>query len=112
VGGHKERVTMVYFLFMYENRRMKPFKIVLRKGKGGRGRMMKEVNLRYIYVDICKYHIVVQLLYANKKEMKRKNSILKHTPKSFDIQIVSINKVLLKHSPFITYVLSMGAFAL
>jgi hypothetical protein len=37
-GGHKESVRMnmvdVFFLFIYENRRMKPVEIVLRSGKG------------------------------------------------------------------------------
>jgi hypothetical protein len=31
----------MYFIFIYENKRMKPAEIVLR-GKGGRGRMMEE----------------------------------------------------------------------
>jgi hypothetical protein len=36
----------MYFVSIYENRRMKPVEIVLKKG--GRGRMMEEVNLRYV----------------------------------------------------------------
>jgi hypothetical protein len=39
----------MYFVFIYENRRMKPFKIVLRRKGGGRGRMMEHVNLTKIY---------------------------------------------------------------
>jgi hypothetical protein len=34
---------------MYENRRMKPVKIVLRRGEERRGRMMERVNLTKIY---------------------------------------------------------------
>jgi hypothetical protein len=59
----------VYFVSIYENRRMKPIEIVLRrKGRWGRRRMMEGVNLRYIvctYVNITMYP-PVQLLYANK----------------------------------------------
>jgi hypothetical protein len=29
----------MYFVFIYENRRMKPVEIVLRRREGGRGRM-------------------------------------------------------------------------
>jgi hypothetical protein len=52
---------------MYENRRVKSVKIVLRSGGEGEGRTMKEVNLRYIvsiYVNIT-MNLTVQLLYAN-----------------------------------------------
>jgi hypothetical protein len=35
VGEHKERANMVYFVFICENRRMKPVKIVLRREKEG-----------------------------------------------------------------------------
>jgi hypothetical protein len=65
----------MYFVFVYENRRMKPVEIVL--GRGGRerrgGRAMEGVNLTKIYCKhICKYHHVspVQLLYANKNVKK------------------------------------------
>jgi hypothetical protein len=60
----------MYFLFIYENRRMKPVGIVLRSGEEERERTMEGVNLTKIYCKhICKYHSVslVQLLYANKK---------------------------------------------
>jgi hypothetical protein len=57
----------MYFVFIYENRGMKPVEIVLRRGRG-----MKEndrgVKLRYIvstYVNTTVYP-PVQLLYANK----------------------------------------------
>jgi hypothetical protein len=47
------------FVSIYENRRMKPVEIVLRsRGKEGKGRMMEEINLRYIsstYVNIIMY---------------------------------------------------------
>jgi hypothetical protein len=44
---------------IYENRRMKPVEIVLRRGKRGRGRMMERVNLIKIYCKhICRYHNV------------------------------------------------------
>jgi hypothetical protein len=56
----------MYFVSIYENRRMKPVEIVLRTGRG-----MREndggVNLRYIvstYVNITVYP-PVQLVYAN-----------------------------------------------
>jgi phosphotransferase system glucose/maltose/N-acetylglucosamine-specific IIC component len=65
------------FYIHYENRRMKPIKIVLRKGGGSK---MEWVNLRYIittYVNITMYP-TVQLLYANKnfktKHQKYKQS--------------------------------------
>jgi hypothetical protein len=46
----------MYFVFRYENRRMKPVEIVLRMGARGRRRMMEEVNLTMIYCKhICKY---------------------------------------------------------
>jgi hypothetical protein len=35
----------MYFVFIYENRRMKPVEIVLRRGEGGRKRMMEGINL-------------------------------------------------------------------
>jgi hypothetical protein len=39
----------MHFEFIYENRRMKPVEIVLRRGKGGRERRMKGVNPTKIY---------------------------------------------------------------
>jgi hypothetical protein len=59
------------FISIYENRRMKPVEIVLRRVEGGRGRMKEEVGLRYIvsiYVNITVYP-PIQLLYVNKKSM-------------------------------------------
>jgi hypothetical protein len=68
----------MYFVFKYENRRMKPVKIFLRRGKGRRGRTMQGVNLRYVvstYANIPRY-LPVQLLYANKifKKVKKKKT--------------------------------------
>jgi hypothetical protein len=40
----------MYFVSIYENRRMKPVEIVLRRG--GRGRTMEGVNLRHIVSTI------------------------------------------------------------
>jgi hypothetical protein len=55
----------MYLESIYENRRMKPVEIVLRRQKGKR---MEGVNLRYIvstYVNIIMY-LSAQLLNANK----------------------------------------------
>jgi hypothetical protein len=63
----------MYFLSIFENIRMKPIEIVLRRGEKGRGRMMEGVNLTKIHCKhICKYHNIspVQLLYANKSFKK------------------------------------------
>jgi hypothetical protein len=38
----------MYFVSIYENRRMKPVEIALRKGEKGRGRTMERVNLMKI----------------------------------------------------------------
>jgi hypothetical protein len=38
----------MYFISIYENRRMKLVEIVLKIGDDGRGRMIEGVNLRYI----------------------------------------------------------------
>jgi hypothetical protein len=62
VSGHKEsgmRVNMVmYFVTIYENRRMKPVEIVLRRRKEER-RMMKWVNLIKIYYKhVCNYMLI------------------------------------------------------
>jgi hypothetical protein len=70
VGTRKGRMTvnMVDFVFIYENRRMKPVEIVLRRWGRERRRTMKGVNLRSIgsmYVNITMYS-PVQLLYTNK----------------------------------------------
>jgi hypothetical protein len=57
----------MYFVVIYEYRRMKPVEIVLRSGGEGRGRMMEWVNLRYFVstsVNITMYP-PVELLYAN-----------------------------------------------
>jgi hypothetical protein len=42
----------MYFVFIYENRRMKPVEIVLRMGDERKGRMMERINLTKIY---CKH---------------------------------------------------------
>jgi hypothetical protein len=56
------------FVFIYENRRMKPVAIVLRRGEVGRGRIMEGISLTKIYlstyVNITVYP-PVQILYAN-----------------------------------------------
>jgi hypothetical protein len=61
------------FVSIHESRRTKPVEIVLRSGKGGRGRMMERVNpIRYVvstFVNIST-HPLAQLLYASKKWMK------------------------------------------
>jgi hypothetical protein len=62
----------MYFVSIYENRRMKPVEIVTRIGEEGSQRMMGRVNLRYIvsaYVNITIYP-PAQLLYANKTFIK------------------------------------------
>jgi hypothetical protein len=38
----------VYFVFIYEERRMKPIEIVLKMGVGERGRRMEGINLTKI----------------------------------------------------------------
>jgi hypothetical protein len=49
----------MYFESIYENRKMKPVEIVLRRGKRERGKMMEEVNPTKIYFKHeCKYHNV------------------------------------------------------
>jgi hypothetical protein len=49
----------MWFVYIHENRRMKPVEIVLRRGEEGRGRMMEGVNLTEIHCKhICKYHSV------------------------------------------------------
>jgi hypothetical protein len=58
----------MYFVFIYENRRMKTVEIVLRKGEGeSENNGGDKFNLD-ICKHICKYHDVspLQLLYANK----------------------------------------------
>jgi hypothetical protein len=47
----------MYFISIYENRRMKPADIALRKGEGGKGRTTEGVNLTKVYCkDIGKYY--------------------------------------------------------
>jgi hypothetical protein len=49
----------MYFVFIDENRRMKPIEIVLRRGEGRKRRTMEGVNLTKIYCKhTCKYHNV------------------------------------------------------
>jgi hypothetical protein len=43
----KRKGWSMYFVFIYEDRRMEPVKIILRRGEGG-GRTMEEVNLTKI----------------------------------------------------------------
>jgi hypothetical protein len=74
----------MYFVSIYENRRMKPVEIVLRREEEGRGRRMEGVNPTKIYCKhICKYHMYppVQLSYANKIGFFRKRTCC-HKPKS------------------------------
>jgi hypothetical protein len=59
-------------VFIYENKKMKPVEIGLRRGEGGRGRMMEGVNTRYIantYENI-KMYSPLQLLYASEISKK------------------------------------------
>jgi hypothetical protein len=47
------------FVSIYENTRMKPIEIILRKGEGIRGRMMEGVDPTKIYFKhICEYHSI------------------------------------------------------
>jgi hypothetical protein len=58
----------MYFVFIYENRRMKLVEIVLRRGKR---EMMEGINLIYIvntYANITMY-LLVQLLHAKEKRI-------------------------------------------
>jgi hypothetical protein len=49
----------MYFASIYENRRMKPVEIVVRRGERNWEKMMEEVNLTKIYCKhIWKYHDV------------------------------------------------------
>jgi hypothetical protein len=59
----------MYFVSLYENRRMKPLEIVLRRGETGKRENDGGVNVS-TYVNITMY-LPVQLLYAN-KILKRK----------------------------------------
>jgi hypothetical protein len=57
----------MYFVSIYENRRIKPVEIVPRLGER-RGRTIERVNLRYVvstYINFTMY-FPIQLLYANK----------------------------------------------
>jgi hypothetical protein len=77
-GRHKERVNedecgWLYFVCLYEKKRMKPVEIVLRKGKERRGRTTEWVNLaKTCCKHLCKITMYppVQLLYANKKQSR------------------------------------------
>jgi hypothetical protein len=47
------------FIFIYENRRMVPVEIVLRRGEGGRSRIREKRNLSKIYYKhMCEYHSI------------------------------------------------------
>jgi hypothetical protein len=68
----------VYFVSIYENKKMKPVEIVLRR------RIMEGINLRYIvstYIVNITIYPPAQLLYANKIFFK-KNTVLhtQHVP--------------------------------
>jgi hypothetical protein len=46
----------MYFVFIYDNRRMKPVEIVLRRRGGKKERMMEGINVTMIYCKfICRY---------------------------------------------------------
>jgi hypothetical protein len=55
--GERRCIQRVCFVSIYENRRMKPAEIVLRRGVGEKGRMMEGVNpTKTHFKHICKYH--------------------------------------------------------
>jgi hypothetical protein len=55
----------IYLISIYENRRMKPAKIVPRRGIGVRRKNYKGVNLTKIYCKhICKYHNISTYNYC------------------------------------------------
>jgi hypothetical protein len=64
----------MYFAFIYENRRRKPAEIVLIRGRGG-GRMMEEINLKYIVSTFVNtimypqysYYMVIKIFRKRKK---------------------------------------------
>jgi hypothetical protein len=62
-------IWWIYFVSIYENRRMKPVENFLRRWQGRQGRMMEWVNPTKIYFKhICKYYNIspCTILYANK----------------------------------------------
>jgi hypothetical protein len=63
LGKDEYGIWWMYFVFIYENRRMKPVEIVLRKVGGGGGRPMEGVNLtKYIYkqcLPLYNYYILL-----------------------------------------------------
>jgi hypothetical protein len=50
----------MHFVSIYENRRIKNVEIVLRRGEGGIGRTMKEVNIVSIYVNMHNYYMLIK----------------------------------------------------
>jgi hypothetical protein len=64
--GEGGRIWWMYFVFMYENRTMKPVEIVLRGGKGNKGeRWSRLIELRYIvitYVNVIRYPLYNYML--------------------------------------------------
>jgi uncharacterized pyridoxamine 5'-phosphate oxidase family protein len=48
----------MYFVFIYENRRMKPVEIVLRWGERGESKGNGGRKSKIYYNQICKYHNV------------------------------------------------------
>jgi hypothetical protein len=46
-----------YFVYLYENRIMKPVEIILRRRPGGRGRFMEGMKVTKVHCEqICKCH--------------------------------------------------------
>jgi hypothetical protein len=69
---------LMSFLYLHENRTMKPVEIVLKRGAGGWGKILEGVNLIKIYCKhICKCHNEphVQLIYANKNHLPFPHSL-------------------------------------
>jgi hypothetical protein len=56
-GGEGEWIWSMYFIYLYENRTMKPAENVLRSEEVGGGGTMEGVNLTKVYCKhICKCH--------------------------------------------------------
>jgi hypothetical protein len=77
----------VYFVFIYEKKRMKPVEIVLRRREDGRGRMMEGVKLIKIYhKHICKYCNVspctIKIIFKKRGSIRKSNrgGELDHSP--------------------------------
>jgi hypothetical protein len=63
-------ILLMYFIYLCENRTMKPFKIILRRGEEGWGKIMEGLNLIKVYFKhIWKCHNEtphILIIYANK----------------------------------------------